>query len=513
MNYEQSYDDIKRRAHPLSFGAAIVLLIFGVFCGIFLANNPRVIPILGEKYFSDGIKIITLTKKDPGKRGLAAASLLDLDKNLAEISKEVTPAVVNIYTSKTVKQQQFQANPFFREFFGDGGQNSFGIPKEKVETSLGSGVIISVEGYILTNNHVVENADDINVTLIDKREFKATLVGKDSKTDLAILKIDGKSLPVLPLGNSDNIAIGNIVLAVGNPFGVGQTVTMGIISAKGRSNVGISEYEDFIQTDAAINPGNSGGALVNLSGELIGINTAILSGSGGYQGVGFAIPSNMAQNVLESILKNGKVVRGWLGVQIQDVDEKIAKSFKLDGSRGALIAQVMKNSPAEKGGLKRGDIVLEFNGKDIEDVNHLKNFVALIAAGQQVDIKVLRDGKEKTLTVKIGEYPDDGGKGQETAGAQRELKGTALEGAELSDLSQTLRKSLNIPEDVEGAVVTDIEAGSKAQKAGLKKGDVLMEINRARVSGVEEARSLISGNDQLVLYIYRNGAYIYLVVD
>ncbi len=292
--------------------------------------------------------------------------------SFAPVVKKVLPAVVKISSSKVVKTPaaffngQGQMDPFFRQFFGDENGGRFNIPQQQREEGVGSGVIVSPEGYVLTNNHVVDGATDVQVTLADKREFKARVVGRDPKTDIAVLKIDGENLPTITIGDSSKLQVGDYVLAIGNPFGVGQTVTMGIVSATGRGGLGIEDYEDFIQTDASINPGNSGGALVNDRGELIGINTAIIShGSGGNQGIGFAVPVNLARQVTDQILKNGKVTRAYLGITPQDVTPAIAKAFDAKGQQGALIGDVSPNSPAQRAGLERGDIILDVNGKPV----------------------------------------------------------------------------------------------------------------------------------------------------
>ncbi|MEW6585157.1 MAG: DegQ family serine endoprotease, partial [Nitrospirota bacterium] len=334
----------------------------------------------------------------------SADILSKTSRAMAEIVAAVKPAVVNISSTQKVKgggmQSPFLDDPFFRRFFGNRPPDK---PREHKRSGLGSGVIVDKNGYILTNNHVVKGADEIKVKLSDNREFTGKVIGSDPQTDLAVVKIDSDNLPVLKLGDSDRLQIGETVLAVGNPFGLNQTVTSGIVSATGRANVGIADYEDFIQTDAAINPGNSGGALVNVSGELVGINTAIFSTSGGYQGIGFAIPSNMAKSVMESLISSGKVVRGWLGIYIQPLTKELAKQFNISDEKGALVGDVIEDSPAEKAGMQRGDIVLEFEGKKVEDPRSLRNMVAGTRPGKEVTVKLVRDGKQKTVKVKIAE--------------------------------------------------------------------------------------------------------------
>lgn len=307
-------------------------------------------------------------------------TLSKVNAAMSEVTSAVKPAIVNISSIKTIESRSvpspFFNDPFFRDFFGNQFRN-FQQPKERKQSGLGSGVIVGKDGYILTNNHVIKGADDIKVKLSDKREFKGKIIGTDQKTDLAVIKIEADNLPVIKLGDSDKLKIGETVIAVGNPFGLNQTVTSGIVSAKGRANVGIADYEDFIQTDAAINPGNSGGALVNIKGEVIGINTAIVSSSGGYMGIGFAIPSNMAKAVMDSLLNTGKVIRGWLGISIQPITPELSKQFGTKDEKGALIGDVVEGGPAEKAGIQAGDIIVEFDGKDVIDPTSLRNSVAV----------------------------------------------------------------------------------------------------------------------------------------
>ena len=346
-----------------------------------------------------------------GKRAEAALARQGLEETLRKVSQRAIPAVVNISSLRVLRYQEglppspLWQDPFFRQFFGEEFFRFFGIPRERIERSLGSGVIVSEDGYILTNHHVIAQASRITVGLRDKRELEAKLVGTDPTTDIALLKVEAKGLPFLSLGDSDKAQIGDIVLAIGNPFGIGQTVTMGIISAKGRSNMGIVDYEDFIQTDAAINPGNSGGALVNLSGELIGINTAIVSRTGGYQGIGFAIPSNIVKGVMEQLIRYGKVLRGWLGVRVQELTPQIASHLGLRRSQGALIVEVYPDSPAEKGGMRRGDVILSYDEKRVRAAWELRNLIALTPVGKEIVIEVLRGGRRERLHVRIEAPP------------------------------------------------------------------------------------------------------------
>ena len=377
------------------------------------------------------------------------------------------PAVVNISTATVIREQgepfsPLFRDPFFRRFFGEEFFRQFEIPRERRVQSLGSGVIVDPSGYIITNNHVVEGATEIKVILDDKREFRAKIIGRDPKSDVAVIKISGKDLPTIRWGNSDQLQVGEWVLAIGNPFGLNQTVTTGIISAKGRANVGIADYEDFIQTDAPINPGNSGGALVNLRGELIGINTAIFSQSGGYMGIGFAIPSNMAKAVMESLIKTGRVIRGYIGLEIQNLTPELAKQMGFSKTDGALVSNVVSGGPADKAGIQRGDIILEYNGKPVTDGAHLKNLVAQTKVGQKVRVKVFRRGREETLIVTIEERVE------KVAAARK-----ALAGLEVAELDVNMRRRLGIPSHITGVVVSGVAPGSSADQAGLEVGDII----------------------------------------
>lgn len=439
--------------------------------------------------------------------------MIETSKAFSEIVSSVSPSVVNISTTKVIRRDAlpFSEDPFFDLFrpFHD-----FGLPKKWKEQSLGSGVIVSSDGYIVTNNHVVEKSEDIRVTLYDKRSFKGKVVGSDPKTDLAVVKISADKLPNVPWGDSDSLQVGEFVLAIGNPFGLSHTVTMGIISAVGRANVGIADYEDFIQTDAAINPGNSGGPLVNIKGELIGINTAIFSRSGGYQGIGFAVPSNMARLVMDQLMKQGRIVRGWLGVTIQDVTPEISQKFGLKDSRGALVGDISKGSPAEKAGIVRGDVILQFNGKEIRSVAALRNMVAQSKAGSQVKARILRGGKEYEVTVTIAELP------KEAAGAPMEpfpddIQRNALSGITAMDLTKEIARQLGLAANEKGVVVVRVEPGSPADEAGLKKGDVIQEIDRERVAGIGDYNritSAIEPDETTLLFVNRGGRRFYITI-
>jgi serine protease Do len=440
--------------------------------------------------------------------------------SFAPIVKKVAPGVVKIETTRTIKgvsMQRFPGfnDPLWRRFFGDQfGQmmppHQFGPQREH---GLGSGVIVTKDGYILTNNHVVENASDVKVTLQDGREFTAKVIGRDPKSDIAVVKIAAKDLPVVPMADSDKVQVGDVVLAIGHPFGVGQSVSQGIISAKGRGNMGIEDYEDFIQTDAAINPGNSGGALVDVDGRLIGINTAILSGSGGSQGVGFAIPSDLAHTVMASLVKYGHVTRGYLGVMIQDVTPTLAKEFKLKEPTGALVSDVVPNGPAAKAGFKDGDVVLDFNSKKVVDSRHLKLTVGETKPGATVPARVWRDGSLKTLEVTIKQLPGPEQLAQNNTNGNRDT-GT-LQGVAVSNLEPQMRQEFNLPDTVKGAVITEVKPDSAAAEAGLKPGEVIEEINRHPVKTADDAVRLTeSAKDKHTLVrIWENGGSHYVVVD
>src|ERR1035437_6178642 len=384
--------------------------------------------------------------------------------SFAPVIKKVSPGVVKV--SVTVKAQKTGFSDgsdmpdMLRRFFGDqpqgrGPKRDFGTPRHE---GVGSGVIATKDGYILTNNHVVEGADEVKVALQDGREFTAKVIGRDPKSDVAVIKIDAKDLPVVPMADSDKVQVGDIVLAVGNPFGVGQTVTTGIVSATGRGNLGIEDYEDFIQTDAAINPGNSGGALVDVEGRLIGINTAIFSRSGGNQGIGFAVPSDLARNVMDSLIKDGHVTRGYLGVMIQDVTPALAKEFQLKDTSGALVGDVVPKGPADKAGFKDGDVVLDYNGKKVTDSRRLRLAVGETKPDTTVPVKILRDGSSKTLEVTVQAMP-----GSEPLAKSNTPNGTdngTLKGVGVSDLDQQARQELKVPDSIKGVVVTEVKPDS-----------------------------------------------------
>jgi serine protease Do len=442
----------------------------------------------------------------------------------APVVKAVVPTVVSIRSSKVVKtgalrgqrgQNQGQIPDQLRQFFGDGGQFAIpNVPEEQRSEGLGSGVIVSPEGYILTNNHVVDGATDVEVMLSDRREYKARVIGKDDKADIAVVKIDAGNLPAITIGNSDAVEVGDYALAVGNPFGVGQTVTLGIVSAthRGLGNE-IEAYEDFIQTDAAINPGNSGGALVNDRGELIGINTAIIAhGSEGNQGIGFAVPVNLARNIMDQILKNGKVTRARLGILPQDVTPTIARQFGVKDSQGALVGEVEASSPAQKAGLKTGDIILEVDGHSVYDANQLRNMISSMQPDSNVNLKIWRDGAQRTLPVTLGELNPEEASNRGGAG-RGNGSDSALEGVSVENLTPQVASQLKLPASAGGVVVNEVSPASAAASAGLKQGDVIQEVNRKPVKNVAEFEAAVRNSKEgTLLLVNRDGHTVYVGV-
>jgi serine protease Do len=461
-----------------------------------------------------GHRVFGATNKVPifiSRNAVPENALSAHPEGFAPILKPALPAVVNIASSRVVKMPEspFLNDPFLQRFFGMPGRPP---ATEQRQHGLGSGVIVSPDGYILTNNHVVENATEIKVVLPDKREFRGKVVGTDPKTDVAVVKISATGLPTLTLGDSSKVEVGDYALAIGDPFGIGETATMGIVSATGRGNLDIEDYEDFVQTDAAINPGNSGGALINARSELIGINTAILAGeSGGNQGIGFAIPINMARYVMEAILKNGKVVRGYLGVAIQEVTPDLAKAFNVPQEKGALIGDVTPGGPAAKAGLQKGDVIEELNGEPIKGPNELKLKIASLAPGSVARLKINRSGQERTVSVTLGELPE---KATENApGSAGES--SPIRGVQVDDLTPDVARELGLRPDTKGVVVTDVDPGAPAADAGLRRGDAIQEVNRQPVSSVSEFQSAVrrARKQPLVLSVNRQGSTAYIVIQ
>ena len=502
---------IERRSFRLGILSGIVLLS-GVLIGVLFASRMD--------WMSQAQSDPAVESAESTPVSGAAPSFTPPRNDFVPIVKAASPAVVNISTSRTIKSEgrppsPFFDDPFFRHFFGDEFFRRFNGPRKRQESSLGSGVIVDPRGYIITNNHVIAKADEIKVLLSDEREFEGEVVGTDPKTDLAVIKIKAKDLPSIKWGDSDGLEVGEYVLAIGNPFGLNQTITMGIVSAVGRANVGIADYEDFIQTDAAINPGNSGGALVNVRGELVGINTAIFSRSGGYMGIGFAVPSNMARRVMDSLVKTGKVVRGWLGVSIQKITRDLAKQFDLPDANGALVSEVFENSPAGKAGFKTGDVIIRFDGKDVDTPTTLRNVVARTAVGKRVKVVVVRDGKKKVLKVRIGEQPKNLAHVQQEEGDDGPAAGSGLAGIEVSNITPGVARRYGLSGKRSGVIVTQVEPGSTAQKAGVRRGDVITEVNRMRVRSVDDFRRVVKKlkkKQNVLLLVERGGGKIFIVI-
>jgi serine protease Do/serine protease DegQ len=443
-------------------------------------------------FFTAAVPFATQAQVPPG--------LLGQTPTLAPMLKNVMPAVVNVsVTSKVAIQNPLMQDPFFRRFFGVPDDQ----PQEREAQSIGSGVIIdAAKGYVLTNQHVVEQADTIQIRLNDDRVLDAKLIGADPDSDLAVLQVKGDKLKALPFADSDKIEIGDFVVAIGNPFGIGQTVTSGIVSALGRTGLG-NAYENFIQTDASINPGNSGGALVNLRGELVGINSQIVSRTGASVGIGFAIPANQAKYVLNEILAHGSVVRGRIGIGGQNVTPELAKAFGLPAARGAVITQVVADSPAAKAGLKAEDIILEADGRDVQTFDQLRNMIGLHKVGDRIDLKVLRDGKPRTVGVVVG-------KNTEVTEAAGKLH-PRLAGAVFAPLDENTAPD---DSDVRGVVVQRLQPQSPAARIGLRQGDVIIGVNRQRVTGMKDFEKL-AGEDQkeLLLHVRRGNNAFFIVVQ
>ncbi|MFQ6612197.1 MAG: Do family serine endopeptidase [Fidelibacterota bacterium] len=444
--------------------------------------------------------------------------LKEFSGQIADVAERTNPAVVTILTEKKVKlgdlHQEIPFNNDFFRFFNP--QN----PEREFRTNaLGSGVIVnSQKGYIVTNNHVVEDMDKVTVRLIDKREFKAEIVGRDPKSDVAILKIKADNLTDLGFGDSDKLRVGEWVIAVGSPFSVNlsHTVTLGIVSAKGRGNIlGRSDfYEDFIQTDAAINPGNSGGALLNLDGELVGINTAIYTG--GYdrsnKGVGFAIPSNMVKKVMKDLIEKGRVIRAWIGVQIQPLDDSNARALGLQTRDGALIADVVNNSPAEKAGLQTGDVILIFDGKKVHSVDHLRNIVSASTPNKRYDLKIVRDGRERAISVRLEEMPGDD---VVLASTKQKIEDSSI-GIKVKDISKTLLNEYGISGRPKGVIVINVQPGSPAARVGIRPGDIITRVGTKPVSGSREFKSMVKKaekNDVVLLHVKRGNVARYVTID
>jgi serine protease Do len=487
-------------------------IIGGIMIGIIVSIGLHQTSV-SHAFNNSDVNIVPATMPppvDPADLNVANA----LSNAFATVAQEVNPSVVTIFTESTVKvnAQPFSGGPF-EEFFGDDFfKHFFNQPSpggDLKQMGLGSGVIVDKDGIIITNNHVVRNADDIQVRLMDGREFKAEVKGTDAQTDLAVISIDAKDLKPIQFGNSDEARVGDWVLAIGSPLQpeLEHTVTAGIISAKGRSGVGLTQYEDFIQTDAAINPGNSGGAMVNLHSQLIGINAAIATQNGGFMGIGFAIPVNLAKKVMTDILEKGKVERGWLGVYIQTITPEIAKAFNLHRVKGVIISKVQKDSPAEKSGLKDEDVVLRFNGKEVDNSTELSTWIAGTSPNAKIVLTILRNGETKDIEVKLGELTPDK---QNLAEGSSQFDKIGLE---VSNITRDLARKYNIPDGMKGVVITAVNPRGIAAANGLKEGDVVVKLNRSVIESVKQFTSVlndIDAGDTVLFYVQRGNANLFI---
>ncbi|MBN1466443.1 DegQ family serine endoprotease [candidate division KSB1 bacterium] len=479
---------------------AIFAVFIGVVVGLVISSNLN---LTNRTIAADVAKPVLLGEQGETINSEQVASAQMLSKAFAYVAQAVKGTVVTIKSTQTVRTEV----PEFWQYF-------FNVPDEQVRQGLGSGVVVNADGYILTNNHVVEGADDLQVS-IGKETYEAEIIGRDPESDLAVIKIEGKNLNAIKLGDSDDLQVGEWVLAIGNPFAavLDQTVTAGIVSAKGRTNLtsGQIPFEDFIQTDAAINPGNSGGALVNMNGELVGINTMIYSSSGGSVGIGFAIPINLAKNVMQQLIQSGKVARGWLGVYIGTLDEEMAEALGLDEPTGALVNQVTEDSPAEKAGLKEADVILQVEGKKINDSSELVNTIANYAPGTSVELLVWRDGREKKMTLKLGERPTD-----ESLASQDVQDIENLLGLQVDNLTAENMRRLGVDyRNEKGVIIIDVRRGSAAAKEGLRPGDLIKSVNRQPVESVSDFNELmksIQANSVVLLRLKRGNSSIFAAV-
>jgi serine protease Do len=447
-----------------------------------------------------------MDQANAGARLVPVAAAADLQQQIKDTAAKVIPAVVSIASTVMVKDQAFTDETLPFGLFKD--------PPARRQYGQGSGVIVSQDGYIVTNHHVVADAVDVEVVLADRRQYKGKVVATDPRTDVAVVKIHATNLPTVPWGDSGRLAVGDFVLAIGNPLGLSRTATFGIVSAVGRADVGVADFEDFIQTDAPINPGNSGGALVNIHGELIGINTAIASPTGGSVGVGFAIPSNMARTAMQSLIKTGRVVRGFLGASTQDVSPMLGKIFRLPDVKGAIVTDLQSKGSAEKAGLKRGDVVERFDGRDVMDSGHLRNLVAAAAIGSRHRLDIIRDGKPMQAELTIQEAPKERAKRSQASVAEASVTQHPLSGVVFDDVTPPLARQMDLPVN-NGVVVTDIEEGSLAESSGLQPGDVILELNRQPIPNFATFQRLadpMKPTDLALLLVNRQGTVLYIPV-
>ncbi|HVB29487.1 MAG TPA: DegQ family serine endoprotease [Terriglobia bacterium] len=493
----------KRFLHENLLGLSLTMV--GVLC-LVLAS----VMYFGHRSYSS-----TVLADGQALDGPEINQLEQMNKAYERIAKAVTPAVVYISTTQVMKVQEspFSADPFFRRFFGN---MPGGVPQKQILHALGSGVLVSPEGYIVTNNHVIEHASDIEVMLSDKRNFKAKVIGADKLTDIAVIKIDAANLPVAAWGNSEDLHVGDIVMAFGNPFGQNFSVTRGAVSALGRSGIESQGLENFIQTDAAINPGNSGGPLVNVKGQVVGINTAILSGNSGpggegsFLGIGFAIPSNTVKHVMEDLIKTGKVSRGYLGVEVGNLTPGLAKEFNVPDTSGAFVQNVEPGGPAAKAGIQNGDVVRKYNGQTVPDNGTLTSMVTQTDPGTVVNLEILRNGKPMTLKLTLGERPTNLAA---TPGQGQGPSGSALEGVSVQNLTPGLRDQLGVPSGVTGVVVSGIDQNSPAAES-LQRGDVIESINRQPIHNVEDFNRLAAAaKGQVLLRVNRQGEGAFIVIS
>lgn len=462
--------------------------------------------VLARPVVAGMLAAVLASSAEAAGRLLPVAASNDLQNQVKATASKVIPAVVSIASTVMVRDQAFsdETLPFglFRE------------PPARRQYGQGSGVIVSSDGYIITNNHVVADAVDVEVILADRRQFKGKVVATDPKTDVAVVKIQSTNLPTVPWGDSSNLAVGDFVLAIGNPLGLSRTVTFGIVSAVGRADVGVADFEDFIQTDAPINPGNSGGALVNTNGELVGINTAIASPTGGSVGVGFAIPSNMARTAMQSLIKTGRVVRGFLGASTQDVTPLLGKIFRLPDVKGAIVTDLQPKGSAEKAGLKRGDVIERFDGRDVMDSGHLRNLIAAATIGSKHRLDLVREGKTMQVDLIIQEAPRERAKKSQAAVTAASGGAHPLAGVVFDDVTAPLARQMDLPVN-SGVVVTDIEEGSLAESSGLQPGDVILELNRQSIPNFSTFQRLadpMKSSDLALLLVNRQGTILYIPV-
>src|SRR6056297_546764 len=492
----------------MKIAIAIVFAALSFIAGIYITADK---PVSGSDEMAREKPDYAQNEVTPSNE-IQINTLKDFNDAIVNVAEQANPAVVTITTTQTVRVRQ--QSPF--SFFFDDPR--FDQEREYQRSGLGSGVIVSEEGYILTNNHVIERADDIRVILYEGEELEAEIVGTDPASDIAVLEVDRSELTAIPMGDSETIRTGEMVLAIGSPLSqdFAHTVSKGIISASGRTSLGLNVFENYIQTDAAINPGNSGGALINLDGELIGINTAIASRSGGSQGIGFAIPVNMVKNVMEDLIEDGRVARGYLGIEMGgEVDQTMARALDMESPRGFIIGNVEQGGPADEAGLKSGDVVVELNGEPVRDFYDFRIAIASSSPGTEVDLGIFRDGEDMSITVELGELNRE-----EIAGVQPDVEEELTErlGFEVSNLTDNIRQQLRLESGVEGVVVADIEQQSRAYRQGLRQGDVILQIGSQVIENENQFYTMMnsyleSGNDALLMRIYRQGRNMFVAIE